>query len=482
MKYYSQYGQDKFLDEKIFKGKKNGVFIEIGADDGITNSNSYFFERVRGWTGMCIEPRKKSFDSLVNNRSAICENCCVTNVECVEKKKFVDIEGGGGQLSGLIEKYDRRHLIRVEKVIGEKGLRDKTREVVCDNLNNLTKLHNLRDIDYCSIDTEGGELDILKSIDFHDLNIKVISVENNFKSNEINRFLKKSGYKRIAKISIDDIYARIDTEAYQYIYTGDYIKDIIKKIAHYPVRVKNFLFRKIKESLSEKNTIFIKRLIYRDYKDQYVEIKNILNEINIHNPTIVDGGAHEGQTIKKMKGYFSDSEIYAFEAIPELANKLKITEQTKVRVFSNALGEEEKKINFRINSNTATSSILAPDLVDKYHPGLAELCEEIAVDCVSLDDLLVREEIKQPDVIKLDLQGYELNALKGSKQVLVNCKVVLTEIEFVPLYKNQPLFEDVAMFMRQNDYMLYNLFDIQSDRSGQITFADAIFINKRFFK
>lgn len=64
MEYYSQFGQDKFLDQKIFKGKNSGFFLEIGADDGVRYSNTYFFEKFRGWQGICIERGKNLLTSL----------------------------------------------------------------------------------------------------------------------------------------------------------------------------------------------------------------------------------------------------------------------------------------------------------------------------------------------------------------------------------------------------------------------------------
>ncbi len=56
MKFYSQAGQDQFLFEHFFRGKRNGVFVEVGAFDGEQFSNTLFFERVMGWKGLCVEP------------------------------------------------------------------------------------------------------------------------------------------------------------------------------------------------------------------------------------------------------------------------------------------------------------------------------------------------------------------------------------------------------------------------------------------
>lgn len=102
MKYYSQYGQDEYLDRKILKGKVGGVFLDIGAAGGITRSNSYFFEKCRGWTGICVEPRKSAFAELVKNRSCICECCCISASS--GKTEFMEIEGYSAELSGLLTK------------------------------------------------------------------------------------------------------------------------------------------------------------------------------------------------------------------------------------------------------------------------------------------------------------------------------------------------------------------------------------------
>jgi hypothetical protein len=61
-------------------------------------------------------------------------------------------------------------------------------------------------IDYLSLDTEGGELDILKSIDYRRFPVNCISVENKYEEKEIYRFLSSVGYRKIARLKIDDIF------------------------------------------------------------------------------------------------------------------------------------------------------------------------------------------------------------------------------------------------------------------------------------
>lgn len=111
LKFYSQYKQDEWLYNNFFKDKENGVFLEIGADDGIDKSNTLFFEEQLGWKGMCIEPSPERFNMLKNNRKCICENYALSDE--IKEVDFLDISGWGKGLSGIIEKYDNRHKIRI---------------------------------------------------------------------------------------------------------------------------------------------------------------------------------------------------------------------------------------------------------------------------------------------------------------------------------------------------------------------------------
>src|SRR5579872_2283862 len=111
--YFSQRGQDKFLHEEIFKGKKSGFFIEIGAHDGISFSNTYYFEKYFGWTGICIEPNADIFNKLKENRSALCLPCGIAGKN--EKRIYLKCSGYMLEMySGLLENYDERHLNRIK--------------------------------------------------------------------------------------------------------------------------------------------------------------------------------------------------------------------------------------------------------------------------------------------------------------------------------------------------------------------------------
>lgn len=207
MKFYSQYGQDKWLYETYFKNTRNGVFLEIGADDGIDKSNTLFFEENLEWGGVCIEPSPKRFQLLKKNRKCICENYAVS--DSAGEVDFLDISGWGKGLSGIISKYDDRHRNRIKQEVKHslnKGVEEI--KVHTETLSNILDNHNINKIDFCTIDTEGGEYDILKNFDLKKYDIRIIIVENNYNDDQVLKLLSSNGYKKVHRIQIDDVYEK----------------------------------------------------------------------------------------------------------------------------------------------------------------------------------------------------------------------------------------------------------------------------------
>lgn len=205
-KFYSQSGQDKYLYERFFKNKRNGIFVEIGAHDGITKSNSYFFEKYLGWSGICIEPISELFELLEKNRSCTCIKGCIANF--TGTAEFLKISGYSEMLSGLSSHYDERHLERIEKELQLYGGSKATIQVPCYKLVDIFKTHGISHVDYLSVDTEGSELAVLQSIDFEVIDISIIGVENNYNTQEARKFLTKKGYAYLTKLGGDEFYIK----------------------------------------------------------------------------------------------------------------------------------------------------------------------------------------------------------------------------------------------------------------------------------
>ena len=183
---YSQLGQDLFVINELGE-KTHGFFIEIGAGDGLYLSNTYLLEKNFGWTGILVEPNKSFYDSCMNLRRCTIINQLVlgqnhTSIRFFEKSvgEFSHSEGFGNITASKIESTYEVSAIRFEEIF--KGL------------------SSIPDIDFLSIDTEGSEVEILKSIDFFRYKPKIICVEHNYeKSNRIfiKKFLKSKGYRLV---------------------------------------------------------------------------------------------------------------------------------------------------------------------------------------------------------------------------------------------------------------------------------------------
>ena len=211
-RFTSQFGQDKFIYQQFFKDKNEpGFFLEIGADDGVRFSNCYFFENELKWRGIAVEARKTAYEKLKENRKCICENCALSDIE--EETEFLDIKGYGLGLSGLINKYDKRHVSRINQEIKNKANKGKeVYKVKTVTLNSLLNKHNVKKIDFLSIDTEGSELSILGTLDFDNFNIDVITIEDNYNDPELMNFFKKRGYNFIKNIECDKIFKKKNME------------------------------------------------------------------------------------------------------------------------------------------------------------------------------------------------------------------------------------------------------------------------------
>lgn len=201
--YFSQYNQDKFLNEVVFFNKRNGFFIDIGAHDGISFSNSLFFEKFNDWSGICIEPNPSVFSKLVSNRKSINLNVCIGSEN--KKVKFTQIEGYSEMLSGITEKYDVRHIERINNTILVKGGEKREIEVDMIRLNDVDEIKNKK-IDFISIDTEGNEFDIISSINFDLLDVKSLVIENNYKDNRIAAYLNSLGFELIYRLDCDEVF------------------------------------------------------------------------------------------------------------------------------------------------------------------------------------------------------------------------------------------------------------------------------------
>jgi FkbM family methyltransferase len=160
------------VSEKIFdlyKNVYNKIFLDIGANDGFTQSNTYELETKNNWTGLLIEPSVKWKDKLIKERpNSIIECAAVSNYTGTIQGDF-----DGSLMSSVNGKrlYD--------DVLKHKGIHIEINnvEVPCYTLTDICKKHNMFDIELCSIDVEGHECDVLDGLDFSQIKINRFIIE-----------------------------------------------------------------------------------------------------------------------------------------------------------------------------------------------------------------------------------------------------------------------------------------------------------------
>ncbi len=184
----SQLRQDLFvLSEMNFK--KNGFFVDFGATNGLDLSNSYLLETKFNWNGILVEPAKYWHNELRKNRKVNINTDCVW-VETGKELLFNEVDDAKLSTIDQFSKNDQYGNLR------EKRNQYKVKTISLNDL--LNKYSAPESMDYLSIDTEGSELEILKSFNFDKYKFKVITCEHNHNDNreKIYNLLSQNGYKR----------------------------------------------------------------------------------------------------------------------------------------------------------------------------------------------------------------------------------------------------------------------------------------------
>ena len=185
----------------LFGFKRNGVFIEAGACDGILNSNTFLLEKNYEWTGLLVEPIKEYYLQLEQNRDVIISNVALSQVNNQQLDFLITPSKDLSTIKGYEDNdfhSGNRKNYNITKVPTK-----TLDQLIVENLQNI-------EIDFLSLDTEGSEFDIIKSLDLLKHRINVICVEHNFSMNRdlIHNHLLENNYKKLnfPFMQIDDFY------------------------------------------------------------------------------------------------------------------------------------------------------------------------------------------------------------------------------------------------------------------------------------
>lgn len=219
---------------------------------------------------------------------------------------------------------------------------------------------------------------------------------------------------------------------------------------------------------------------YYECPNAFADIKRLLGCTEVFG--VIDAGAHEGAFTVGLSSQFPDLTVIAFEPHPETFDRLvaKTGSMTNIRCERAALSSETGKRNFFLSRLSYTSSLLPrPSQGKRYFPTEADHEGLAEVDVWSLDEWLAAHSPKfSVDLIKADVQGSELQLLKGARGTLQKgVKLIYAEVQFVPLYEGANSYIELAAYLHELGFDLYQFYDLVVSDDGQLVYGDAIFIS-----
>lgn len=193
----------------------------------------------------------------------------------------------------------------------------------------------------------------------------------------------------------------------------------------------------------------------------------------------VDGGAASGDWTRAFKAIYPEAQVVCVEprddaqaALRALASQLK-----GIHIAQTLLGATEGTVEFHVNKEQ--SSILG-DFAASAGVAGARSSGAVTTPATTLDALVRRLGLADPDLIKLDLQGAELMALDGATRCLQSAQAVLLEVSFVPFMNGIPLVGEVIPYMTARGFRLYDVLALwQRPLDGALAQGDFLFVNEK---
>lgn len=195
--------------------------------------------------------------------------------------------------------------------------------------------------------------------------------------------------------------------------------------------------------------------------------------------TILDIGANEGYFSAEMRRRFPTATIYAFEPLHDCFEELekRMADDHAFKAWNVALGEEKRDTVINRSSSHPSSSLLPmAGLHKKLYPGSAEHTQE-TIQIERLDDMFRNEKLSSPTLVKIDVQGFEASVIRGGKEVLKKCDIVVVENSFVTLYEGQALFAEIHSLLSDLGFSYRGRSETHYDPSTkEPIYEDSIFI------
>jgi FkbM family methyltransferase len=199
-----------------------------------------------------------------------------------------------------------------------------------------------------------------------------------------------------------------------------------------------------------------------DLRSAHIDSLELLELIQLESSlpvaVIYDLGANIGTWTALARAVFPSAQVHAFEPLPDHTTKFRQRFGSKpgVTLHQVALGAQSGEAEMDVTTYSDAASLLPLAKASQQYFGLSQ-GSRVRVPVTRLDDWRAANGIPPPDVIKLDLQGYEIEALRGALGTLSHVRYVISEVSFAEFYVGQPLFTDVVRFLAEQGLFLHAL-------------------------
>ena len=194
------------------------------------------------------------------------------------------------------------------------------------------------------------------------------------------------------------------------------------------------------------------------------------------NPVIVEAGAFDGTNSREFVTEWVAAAIYAFEPVPTAFTRLsQVAALFPGKIFPQplAVGRQPGKALMHVSGASTqgeqSSSLLQPTGTRAEFPFVDFSEQTIEVPVATLDDWAAGAGIAKVDFLWLDLQGFELNALKGAGRLLQGCSAIHCEVQNIELYAGAPLYPELRSWLGQRGFR--PVFEAVFRRGGNVLFA-----------